>query len=133
MDDRKYRQRGYQKDPGPRPPRREPGSPARPPEAIRSRGVSRCAACGAVLPVTAESLAQCPGCRADLHTCRQCGGFDPGQRFECTQPIPERIVDKQALNACPSWSLRMTVERDTSGGAVRPGDARKGFQNLFKK
>jgi len=27
----------------------------------------------------------------------------------------------------------MTVERDTSGGAVRPGDARKGFQNLFKK
>ena len=134
MDDRKYRQRGYQKDSGPRPPRREPGSFARPaPEPIRSRGVARCAACGAVLPITAESLARCPGCRADLHACRQCASFDPSQRFECTQPVAERIADKHAVNTCPSWSLRMTVERDTSGGAVRPDDARRSFQNLFKK
>ena len=133
MDDRKYRQRGYQPDPGPRAPRREPGPIARPTEPIRSRGVSRCAACGAVLPVTAESLAQCPGCRAELHACRQCTSFDPGQHFECAQPIAERIADKHALNTCPAFALRVTVERDTSGGVVRPNDARRGFQNLFKK
>ena len=135
MDDRKYRQRGYQKDTGPRPPRREQqGSFApRPTEPIRSRGVSRCAACGAVLPVTADSLAQCPSCRVELHACRQCASFDPSQRFECTQPVAERIADKQAVNTCPSFSVRMSVERDTSGGAVRPDDARRSFQNLFKK
>jgi hypothetical protein len=134
MDDRKYRLRGYQqRDAGPRAPRREPGPLAPPREPIRSRGVSRCAACGAVLPVTADSLAQCPGCRAELHACRQCTSFDPGQRFECTQPIPERIADKQAVNTCASFALRVTVERDTSGGNVRPEDARRSFQNLFKK
>ena len=134
MDERKYRQRGYQqRDAGPRAPRREPGPMAPPREPIRNRGVSRCAACGTVLPVTADSLAHCPGCRGELHTCRQCASFDPGQRFECTQPIAERVTDKQAVNRCPAFSLRMTVERDTSAGAVRPDDARRGFQNLFKK
>jgi hypothetical protein len=27
----------------------------------------------------------------------------------------------------------LTAERDTSGGAVRPDDARRAFGNLFKK
>jgi hypothetical protein len=133
MDDRKYRQRGYQRDAAPRPPRREAGPMPRPSEPIRSRGLSRCAACGAVLPVTADSLAQCPSCRAELHACRQCTSFDPSRRFECTQPIAERIADKQSVNACPHFALRVTVERDTSGGAPRPEDARRSFQNLFKK
>ena len=100
---------------------------------LKNRSVSRCAACGATLPVTAESLAECPSCRAGLHACRQCGHFDPGQRFECTQPIAVRVADKQAVNECDAFSLRVTVERETSSGAVRPEDAKRGFNNLFKK
>jgi hypothetical protein len=86
-----------------------------------------------VLPITADSLAQCPQCRAELHACRQCAHFDPARRFECAQDIPERITDKRARNACPLFSLMVTVERDTSGGSVRPEDARRAFGNLFKK
>ena len=135
MSDRKYRQQNYRSGGGGHQERRE--QPPPPPGGtfgiLRSRPTSRCAECGAVLPITADSLTQCPHCRAELHTCRQCAHFDPARRFECTQDIAERIADKRARNDCPRFSLMVTVERDTSGGAVRPDDARRSFGNLFKK
>jgi hypothetical protein len=134
VTDRKYRQPGY----------RNPGAEARRPappaaDVPRSGGtlaqhtVSRCGACGAVLPIATASLAQCPNCRVAIHACRQCGHFDPSRRFECAQPIPERLADKNARNACAWFSLRVTVERDGSPDSTRPGDIRRGFDNLFKK
>jgi hypothetical protein len=137
MSDRKYRQQGYRSGGGGKQDPREREQPPRPPSGtfgiLRSRATSRCAECGAVLPITADSLTQCPHCRAELHACRQCSHFDTARRFECAQDIPERIADKRALNACASFSLMVTVERDTSAGAVRPDDARRAFGNLFKK
>ena len=137
MSDRKYRQQGYRSGGGGKQEPREREQPPRPPSGtfgiLRSRATSRCAECGAVLPITADSLTQCPHCRAELHACRQCAHFDTARRFECAQNIPERIADKRALNACASFSLMVTVERDTSAGAVRPDDARRAFGNLFKK
>src|SRR5919204_3892854 len=128
MSDRKYRQQGYRSGvPGGVPDRREAPKPAGTFGILKSRATSRCAACGAVLPVTADSLARCPQCQAELHVCRQCAHFDPARRFECTQAIPERVEDKRARNECTLFSMMVTVERDTSGGAVRPDDARQGF------
>jgi hypothetical protein len=134
MSDRKYRHQSYRSGGGGNPDRREP---SRPPSGtfgiLRSRAISRCADCGAVLPITADSLTQCPHCRAELHTCRQCAHFDTASRFECSQDIAERIADKRALNDCVRFSLMVTVERDTSAGVVRPEEARRSFGNLFKK
>jgi hypothetical protein len=134
MTDRKYRQQGYQ-NPGTEPRRLEP--PARAAEGPRGgmlgrRSVSRCAGCGAVLPIATAALEQCPSCRTAIHACRQCAHFDPGRRFECAEPIPERIRDKNAANACSAFSLRVTVERDATPDSTRPGDARRTFDNLFK-
>jgi len=135
MADRKYRQQGY-RDHGAEP--RRPPSPVAA-DAPRSGGmlakhtVSRCGACGAVLPIATASLEQCPNCRAAIRACRQCAHFDTGRRFECAQPIPERLADKSARNACAWFSLRVTVERDASPDSTRPGDIRRGFGNLFKK
>jgi hypothetical protein len=95
--------------------------------------VSRCGACGAVLPIATSSLAQCPNCRAAIHACRQCTHFDTGRRFECAQPIPRRLADKNAPNDCAWFSLRVTVEQDASPDSTRPGDIRRAFDNLFKK
>jgi hypothetical protein len=135
VSDRKYRQRDYRGSGPPKGPERQ--EPPRPPSGtfgiLKSKPTSRCAECGAVLPITADSLTQCPHCRAELHTCRQCAHFDTARRFECGQPIVERIVDKRARNECTAFSLMVTVERDTSGGAIRPEDARRSFGNLFKK
>jgi hypothetical protein len=134
MADRKYRQQGYRNQ-GSDSGRREP-----PPSASQQSGgmlarhtVSRCGACGAVLPVATATLEQCPNCRAAIRACRQCAHFDTSRRFECEEPIPERIADKNARNDCAAFSLRVTVERDASPDSTRPGDIRRGFDNLFKK
>jgi hypothetical protein len=134
VSDRKYRQQGYRGGPGGDRDRREPPRPSGGTFGIlKSRPTSRCAECGAVLPVTADFLATCPQCRAELHACRQCAHFDSVRRFECAQEIRERIVDKRARNECALFSLMVTVERDTSGGSVHPDDARRSFGSLFKK
>ena len=100
---------------------------------LDKRTVTRCAACGAALPIAHSSLTQCPSCRAALHACRQCTHFEPTRRFECTQPVIERIADKNTANACDGFALRVTVERDASPDGPRPDDIRRSFDNLFKK
>lgn len=133
VEDRKYRQRGYKDFAGKKPETREAPSASRAPRMPGSRSVARCADCGTLLPTLTDASGQCPQCRAELHVCRQCAHFDPGRRFECAQPILERIPDKRARNECSLFSLRVTVERDSSAGALCPEDARRAFENLFKK
>lgn len=138
MSDRKYRQRGYQ-DSG-REPQQKTEKPVRKetfgPRAIQmpgTRTVSRCSQCGTVLQAFTEPVGQCPKCGFELHSCKQCSFFDPSSRFECTQPIPERIARKDARNECGFYSIRVTMEKETSTPAARVDDARKAFENLFKK
>lgn len=100
---------------------------------LASRTVSRCGACGVVLPVATATLEPCPRCRAAIHACRQCTHFDTGRRFECAQPISERVADKSARNDCASFALRVTIERDASPHSTRPTDIRRSFEDLFKK
>ncbi|MBI4462339.1 MAG: hypothetical protein HY653_05485 [Acidobacteria bacterium] len=120
---------------GPAPPKPAGGLGPKTPLLPDTRRVSRCAQCGTVLAATAlvEPLGPCLKCGAALHSCKQCVHFDPAGRFECAQPIPERIADKAAHNACTLFSLRTTVERETSSSSRRPDDARRAFENLFKK
>ena len=63
----------------------------------------------------------------------QCTHFDTSRRFECTQPIIERVADKNARNECDGFSLRVTVERDASPDSTRPADIKRGWDNLFKQ
>ena len=134
MADRKYRQQGYRSQSSePRRPQRPTPEAPRRDEMLAKHTVSRCAACGAVLPIAISALTECPHCRATLHACRQCSHFDPGRHFECEEPIPERLADKSARNECEWFALRVTVERDASPDSTRPGDIRRAFDNLFKK
>lgn len=134
-NDRRYRQRDYKSTGADkREPPRPPASSAAPSgPMLPTRLLSRCAACGVQLPVATDSLEHCPACQVPMHACRQCTHFDPAQRFECVQPIADRISDKNGRNQCASFAIRVTVERDTSPGAARPQDARRGFDDLFKK
>src|SRR5579862_4277349 len=109
---------------------------------------ARCSNCGAVLQPGFAPDSKCPRCGFDLHSCKMCMHFDTGAQNECTQPIPERIAKKDARNECTFYSFRTTVEKDTaptapsassapspapSSGMNRPHDARKAFDDLFKK
>jgi hypothetical protein len=137
MGDRKYRQRGYQdsgRDRGPR--EKRPGTKPetfgpKTPRLMGKREVIRCASCAAVLPLGYDLNGTCFRCGFELHSCKQCAFFDTSSRFECIQPIKERIPRKDAKNACTFYSARTTVERETS--TSKPLDARSAFENLFKK
>jgi len=147
MSDRKYRQRGYQDNRPERPPQPKPqekGGPKgsregpRPMHMPGFQEVLRCAMCGAVVPppidITLES--QCPKCRADLRSCKNCRNFDTGAQFECTEAIPARITKKDIRNQCEYFMPRSSIERETrdsGGGASRPISARSAFDDLFKK
>jgi len=136
VSDRKYRQQGYRQSSSERrdPPRPRP-APTEAPRGsmLEKRTLSRCAGCGAALPIAHASLTECPSCRAALHACRQCTHFEPTRRFQCTQPVVERVADKNARNDCDAFALRVTVERDASPDGPRPDDVRRSFNNLFKK
>src|SRR5262245_6713387 len=134
MSDRKYRQQGYRnQNPPPRRPPRPAGDEPRRVEMLAQRTVSRCGACGERLPIATASLEQCPSCRAAIHACRQCAHFDTSQRFQCTQPVPERIEDKTARNDCAWFTLRVAVEKDASPDGKSATEIRRAFDNLFKK
>ncbi len=151
---RKYRQRGYQDDStvvrfdgdsrreekrerGPR-----QGYGPREPRKVNMPGfrdVVKCARCGQAIDVPIALDTKCQGCSSDLHSCAQCTWFDTGSRFECTQPVPERVSPKDGRNSCAHYAVRVTVERETRSTppTVRNetnGDsgARQAFDDLFK-
>jgi len=149
--DRKYRQRGYMDSRREREPR-DPQKPAGPrpetfgprtPRLAPTHSVTRCASCGFMLPPGFDPKGKCPQCTFELHSCKQCVYFNTAARFECTQPIPERIPRKDARNECKFYSPTVTVERQTSAGGVPNSnshtvsgpsyDPRRAFENLFKK
>ncbi|HWC18638.1 MAG TPA: hypothetical protein VG498_16630 [Terriglobales bacterium] len=141
MSDRKYRQRGYQ-DSGSEPKkaaekpasaRRDNTFGPRPLNMPGTRTVSRCSQCGVVLQAAAGPLESCPKCGFELHSCKQCEHFDPSSRFECNQPIPERISPKDKRNHCSFYAMRVSIEKETSSTGARSTDARQAFENLFKK
>jgi predicted RNA-binding Zn-ribbon protein involved in translation (DUF1610 family) len=141
-DDRKYRHRGYM-DSGSEPAKRRPGAGSRRDDgAPRGRGIDqdkavvfRCKHCGEkVLDLDSiGAAATCRKCGAALHSCSQCSHFDTSARFECTQPIPERIPNKKAANQCAFYAPAKTFDLTGSRGVATPDDARAAFDALFGK
>ena len=141
-DDRKYRHRGYM-DSGDAPRSRSRGPrPDRTEGAPRGRGIDldkavvfACRACGEKRRDLEEigRDSRCARCGADLHACRQCAHFDTSARFECTQPIPERIVSKTRANSCSFYAPARSFDLSGSKAVETPDDARAAFDKLFGK
>lgn len=151
--ERKYKHKGYserdredkkRERPAEPRPRQEQMGP-RTPRMVGTVMRARCSNCGTILAPGFDQTGRCPKCQSELHCCKQCVHFDTGAQFECTQPIPERIPRKDAKNDCTFFEFRMTVEKDTSpvnypstaapppAATGRPDDARRAFEDLFKK
>ena len=136
QDSREKRDREGQKPSVEKPVRKDKDTfGPRPVQMTGTHSVSRCAQCGTLLNAVAEPVGQCAKCGFELHSCKQCSYFDPSSRFECMQPITERIARKDTRNECKFYSISVRVEKQTSTGpASRPGDdARRAFDDLFKK
>ena len=153
--ERKYSHRGYMDSNAPqkkekRPPENRSSQEQIGPRTPRMVGTvtrGRCSNCGTVLATGFDANGKCPRCGFELHSCKQCVHFDTAAQFECTEAIPERIAKKDLRNECSFYAFRITVEKDTAPTAVaappaaaasssssyRPNDARKAFDDLFKK
>ena len=140
MSDRKYGQKGYQDSD--RGEKRSCGPQAlrEKKEGLCGRGlgaptatVFRCVNCGTKIPTTGEVAFTdaCPKCKTDLHTCANCSHFDTAARYECRQPIPERIAKKRDRNDCTLFAVKATVEF-AADERRPPDDARAAFDALFK-
>src|SRR5262245_33391895 len=145
----KYRQRGYREsereDRDRKPP---PAKPLTPEERAQQRAlkhavareaneVVRCPNCGrnvqALGAITAETL--CPHCAAALHCCRSCRHFDTSARWECRQPIPERVADKNKANRCTFFEARLVLDATgkRTSTASSGDDPKSQFESLFKR
>ena len=135
--DRKYKQRGYQDEDKEQRPKTAPSqkSDVRSPKMPAFREVTRCNLCGTQINIEVGGIsidAECPKCKSDLHTCKNCVSFDPGARFQCRKPITERIAKKDVRNECQLFEPRKTIERETTTAPASSKDPRTAFDKLFK-
>lgn len=75
---------------------------------------------------------ECPLCHAQLHVCKGCRFYAPGNHFDCRETVDEIVADKERSNFCDSFS----VNKNSSGSAAVPQEekskaAKDAFNALF--
>jgi hypothetical protein len=110
---------------------------------MMSRASWQCVACSSelTLPARVGRRDVCPGCGAELRSCRQCTFYDPSSYNACREPQAERVLDKARANFCeyfqPATSPRASAAAapDASPGPAGRGtpDARAQLDALFRK
>jgi hypothetical protein len=82
--------------------------------------------------VTGERIGfrdECPGCGRALHSCRNCGFYDPAYNNSCREPMAERVVDKERFNFCEYF-----IPSDAAAKPpVKKTSAQDKLEALFKK
>ena len=91
-----------------------------------------CFKCGQTLEETQFGRQdQCPKCYASTHCCLNCSHYDSTRYNECTEPVAERVVEKNKSNFCdyfkPSNKTRASQPPDSRQDALKRAEA------LFKK
>ena len=72
---------------------------------------------------------ECPHCRADMHSCKNCQYYDPGAHNDCKETIAEYVPDKERSNFCGMFKA-------FEGEREAPADvnaAKAKLDALFKK
>lgn len=63
-----------------------------------------CWKCGTPLPADTplplSRRSKCGHCNADLHVCRLCRFYDTSKNNQCSEPMAERVVNKERANFC---------------------------------
>lgn len=71
---------------------------------------------------------ECPKCFTSLRCCRMCGFYDKNAYNECSEPMAERILDKEKANFCDYYKLgEKGSENNAKNDALAKANA------LFKK
>lgn len=93
----------------------------------------QCHNCGKELGLSPGNVGReetCSSCLADVRCCFNCRHYDGNSYNECSEPMAERVVDKDRRNFCDYFSL-------IGKGTPKSGEAKeqvfKKLDDLFKK
>lgn len=68
----------------------------------------------------------CEACQADLHCCKNCKFYKPGQPNDCMIPGTDFVKDREMANFCEEFSVLGTLVPSKNE------DGKKRFDDLFK-
>ena len=89
----------------------------------------KCGASLATLPLPLSREAECPQCRAWLHSCRLCHFHDPRLTSQCQEERAEEVRDKEGANFCDWFKPRPGAHRPR--GNEKTQAAKAGLDDLF--
>lgn len=92
-----------------------------------------CHKCGRTLDPTSDYGRQetCAGCGFATRVCLNCIHYDPSRYNECTEPVADRVVDKEKANFCDYFKPGNSSSR--SNASATPNSARAAAEALFRK
>jgi hypothetical protein len=72
---------------------------------------------------------ECPHCRADVHSCKNCQFYDIKAYNECKETSADRVVEKERANYCDFFQARTGA----GGGQSEKDKLMAAAEALFKK
>jgi len=73
---------------------------------------------------------ECPECHADLHCCKGCKFYAPGNHYDCKESVDSLVSDKEKANFCDFYSKGDGGSAGSSS-SDKAAAARDAFNALF--
>ena len=70
----------------------------------------------------------CPHCASDLHCCKNCEYWEPGEHNQCREKIAEYVPERERTNYCTFFTFKSGERQKLDKDAVR-----RKLDALFKK
>lgn len=71
---------------------------------------------------------ECPLCHSQLHVCKGCKFYAPGNHYDCKETVEDNVTDKEVSNFCDSFSYGV---KTGNAPDKKSDDARNAFNALF--
>ena len=73
---------------------------------------------------------ECPSCHAQLHCCKGCKFYAPGNHFDCKESVIDPVSDKERANFCDYFSPILKGNNNNNSKA-KADAAKDAFNALF--
>ena len=73
---------------------------------------------------------ECPSCKKDLHSCRNCRFYSPGAHFDCSETVEYNVTDKEKSNFCDFFKSSVSNGNHLMNTETKY-DAKKAVDALF--
>ncbi|MCQ2600586.1 MAG: hypothetical protein MJ184_04420 [Treponema sp.] len=88
-----------------------------------------CWKCNQEINVEIFRTTECPLCHAQLHVCKGCKFYAPGNHYDCKETVDEIVSDKEHSNFCDSFSYGINSPKASSSDKAKA--AKDAFNALF--